>query len=121
MSFETFISRRYFGSKPRQAIISLITLFSIIGVAIGVTALIVVIAVMGGFESDLKARILSIEPHLLLKKSDGPLTDYARVVDTARKTNGVNAAWPVVELQVMLRSDSRVTGAVIKGVDPGSR
>jgi lipoprotein-releasing system permease protein len=118
MSFETFISRRYFGSKPRQAIISLITLFAIVGVAIGVTALIVVIAVMGGFESDLKTRIMSIEPHLILKQTDGPLAHYAGVVDTARKTEGVRAAWPVVELQAMLRSDSRVTGAVIKGVDP---
>jgi lipoprotein-releasing system permease protein len=118
MSFETFISRRYFGSKPRQAIISLITLFSIVGVAIGVTALIVVIAVMGGFESDLKTRIMSIEPHLVLKRKDGPMADYTAVVDAARKIQGVHAAWPVVELQAILRADSRVTGAVIKGVDP---
>jgi lipoprotein-releasing system permease protein len=118
MSFETFISRRYFGSKPKQAIISLITLFSIVGVAIGVTALIVVIAVMGGFESDLKARIMSIEPHLIIKQTDGTLADYAHVVGLARKIKGVRAAWPVVELQAMLRSDSRVAGAVIKGIDP---
>jgi lipoprotein-releasing system permease protein len=118
MSFEIFISRRYFGSKPKQAIITLITLFSVIGVAIGVTALIVVIAVMGGFESDLKSRIMSIEPHLIIKKSDKPLADYLRVIDLAYKIKGVRAAWPVVELQVMLRSDTRVAGAVIKGVDP---
>jgi lipoprotein-releasing system permease protein len=118
MSFETFISRRYFGSKPRQAIISLITLFSIVGVAIGVTALIVVIAVMGGFESDLKTRIMSIEPHLVITRTDGPMDNYTAVVATARKTKGVLAAWPVVELQAILRADSRVTGAVIKGVDP---
>jgi lipoprotein-releasing system permease protein len=118
MSFETFISRRYFGSKPKQAIISLITLFSIIGVAIGVTALIVVIAVMGGFESDLKSRIMSIEPHLVIKQADGPLANYAHVVGLARKIKGVRAAWPVVELQAMLRSDSRVAGAIIKGVEP---
>jgi lipoprotein-releasing system permease protein len=120
MSFEAFISRRYFGSKPRQAIISLITLFSIVGVAIGVTALIVVIAVMGGFESDLKARIMSIEPHLILKRAEGPIADYSRVVDRVRNTENVEAAWPVIELQAILRSESRVTGAVIKGVDPGA-
>jgi lipoprotein-releasing system permease protein len=117
MSFELFISRRYFGSKPKQAIITLITLFSIIGVAIGVTALIAVIAVMGGFESDLKSRIMSIEPHLIIKQADKPLTDYAHVIDLARKIKGVKAAWPVVELQAMLRSDNRAAGAVIKGVD----
>jgi lipoprotein-releasing system permease protein len=118
MSFESFISRRYFGSKPKQAIISLITWFSIVGVAIGVTALIVVIAVMGGFESDLKSRIMSIEPHLIIKRDDRPLTNYAHVVDLARKIKGVRAAWPVVELQAMLRSDTRVAGAIIKGVKP---
>ena len=118
MSFEIFISRRYFGSKPKQAIITLITLFSVIGVAIGVTALIVVIAVMGGFESDLKSRIMSIEPHLVIKQADKPLADYSRVLHLTQKIEGVRAAWPVVELQVMLRSDTRVAGAVIKGVDP---
>ena len=118
MSFEIFISRRYFGSKPKQAIITLITLFSVIGVAIGVTALIVVIAVMGGFESDLKSRIMSIEPHLVIKQADKPMADYARVLHLTQKIEGVRAAWPVVELQVMLRSDTRVAGAVIKGVDP---
>ncbi len=118
MSFEFFISRRYFGSKPKQAIITLITLFSIIGVAIGVTALIVVIAVMGGFESDLKTRIMSIEPHLVIKTSGKPLADYAHVLQLAGKIKGIRAAWPVVEQQVMLRSETRVSGAVVKGVDP---
>ncbi len=118
MSFEIFISRRYFGSKPKQAIITLITLFSVIGVAIGVTALIVVIAVMGGFESDLKSRIMSIEPHLVIKKTDKTLAGYAPIIRLAEKINGVRAVWPVVELQAMLRSDSRVAGAIIKGVDP---
>ena len=118
MSFELFISRRYFGSKPKQAIIALITLFSIIGVTIGVTALIVVIAVMGGFESDLKSRIMSIEPHLIVRQRGKNIGDYARVVQLIQNINGVRAAWPVVDLQVILRSESRVSGAVLKGVDP---
>jgi len=118
MSFEIFISRRYFGSKPKQAIITLITLFSVIGVAIGVTALIVVIAVMGGFESDLKSRIMSIEPHLVIKQADKNISDDTQIIRLAQKMKGVKAVWPVVELQAMLRSDSRVAGAVIKGVDP---
>jgi lipoprotein-releasing system permease protein len=118
MTFEFFISRRYFKSKPRQTIIALITLLSVIGVAIGVTALIVVIAVMAGFESDLKARILGIEPHVVIDRNRSPLTDYAGVVARASRTAGVRAAWPLVELQAMLRADSRVSGALIKGVDP---
>jgi lipoprotein-releasing system permease protein len=118
MTFEFFISRRYFKSKPKQTIIALITVLSIVGVTIGVTALIVVIAVMEGFESDLKARIMGIEPHLIIQKKQPPFSEYGGVVDIAKQIPGVRTAWPVVELQVMLKSQTRVTGAVIKGVDP---
>ncbi len=118
MSFELFISRRYFKSKPNQTIIALITLLSIIGVAIGVTALIVVIAVMGGFETDLKARILGIEPHLVIDRNAGPIKDYREVVRLSEANGHTLSAWPVVKLQVMLRSESRVAGATVKGVDP---
>ncbi len=118
MSFELFISRRYFKSKPKQTIIALITLLSIAGVTIGVTALIVVIAVMEGFENDLKTRIMGIEPHLLIQKNGNAFSEYDDVVDAAKQLPGVLAAWPVVELQVMLKSSTRATGAVIKGVDP---
>ncbi len=119
MTFELFISRRYFKSKPKQTIIALITLLSIIGVAIGVTSLIVVIGVMAGFETDLKTRIMTIEPHLIIqKKNQTAIEGYDAVVDQARRTPGVLAAWPVVELQVMLKAQERVAGAVIKGVEP---
>ena len=118
MTFEFFISRRYFKSKPGHTIIALITLLSIIGVSIGVTALIVVIAVMAGFESDLKARIMGIEPHVVIDRSASTIADYSDIIQRAAQTDGVLAAWPLVELQAMLRADSRVSGALIKGIDP---
>ncbi|MGD8835176.1 MAG: lipoprotein-releasing ABC transporter permease subunit [Desulfobacteraceae bacterium] len=118
MTFEIFISRRYFKSKPNQTIIALINLLSIIGVAIGVTALIVVIAVMGGFETDLKSRILGIEPHLVIERQSAPIDDYQQVIGLIEQNSQIVAAWPVVELQAMLRSELRVAGATIKGVDP---
>lgn len=118
MAFELFISRRYFKSKPRQAIIALITVLSMCGIAIGVTALIVVIAVMAGFELDLKTRIMGIEPHLLIDRPTGPISDYQSVIRVAQNTPMVTDVWPVVELQVMLRTDSRAVGALIKGIDP---
>jgi lipoprotein-releasing system permease protein len=118
MKFELFISRRYFKSKPRQAIIALITILSMCGIAIGVTALIVVIGVMAGFESDLKSRIMGIEPHLIIDRQEGPISDYQSVIRVAAETPGVTDVWPVMELQVMLRTDSRAVGAVIKGIDP---
>ena len=118
MTFEFFITRRYFKSKPKQTIIALITVLSMIGVAIGVTALIVVIGVMTGFEADLKARIMGIEPHLVIDRNGKPIENYNHVVELARQTPGVKSAWPVVELQVMLKADSRAAGALIKGIEP---
>jgi lipoprotein-releasing system permease protein len=120
MRFELFISRRYFKSKPRKTVLSLITLLSIAGVAIGVTALIVVIAVMSGFEEDLKTRIMGIEPHLIIDRVDQPIHNYRQLVATVEHIPGVKAAWPVDELQVMLRADGRVSGALLKGVDPAA-
>ncbi|MCP4747080.1 MAG: lipoprotein-releasing ABC transporter permease subunit [Desulfobacteraceae bacterium] len=119
MTFELFISRRYFKANPRQTIIALISMLGIIGVTIGVTALIVVIAVMGGFESDLKSRILGIEPHLVIEQTnDRPLTNYDELIRRANQTKGVLAAWPLISFQAMLRANSRISGALIKGVDP---
>ncbi len=66
MSFELFIGARYLKAKQRHAFISLITLLSIAGVTVGVMALIVVIAVMAGFEADLKSRILGVESHVVI-------------------------------------------------------
>jgi len=71
MPFEYFIGGRYLKTRQKHAFISLITLFSIAGVAVGVMALIVVIAVMAGFESDLKTRILGIESHVVLTRQGG--------------------------------------------------
>jgi lipoprotein-releasing system permease protein len=118
MRFEVFISRRYFISKPRKTILSLITLLSIAGVTIGVSALIVVIGVMSGFESDLRSRIMGIEPHLVIDRPDQRIHNHRQLVQMAEGVNGVHSAWPVEELQVMLRTDGRVSGAVLKGVDP---
>ncbi len=118
MRFELFISRRYFKSKPKGTLLSLITLLSIAGVTIGVTALIVVIGVMAGFETDLKTRIMGIEPHLVIDRDGGPIEGYEQVVTLAESVPGVQAAWPLEEMQVMLKSDARVAIAVIKGVDP---
>lgn len=118
MRFEFFIGRRYFRSKPRRTILSLITLLSIAGVTIGVTALIVVIAVMSGFEADLKSRIIGIEPHLIVDQNNAPMGNYTALTTDIKQIQGVTSAWPVEELQVMLRAEGRIAGALIKGVDP---
>ena len=94
MRFELFVSKRYFKSKPKRTLLSLITLLAITGVTIGVTALIVVIAVMSGFESDLKTRIMGIEPHIVIDRSGAPIEDYRPIIRLADATRGVQSAWP---------------------------
>jgi len=120
MSYEFFIGRRYLKAKQKQAFISLITLLSIAGVTVGVMALIVVIAVMAGFEDDLKSRILGVESHIVLMQYGDGFTDYRRVMAQVEETDGVMAATPFVYTQVMIRSAHGISGAVLRGVDPDS-
>ncbi len=118
MSLEFFISNRYLRSKQKQTFISLITLLSIAGVTVGVMALIVVIAVMAGFESDLKSRILGVESHIILMRYGGPFTDHDRVIRTALEEDGVEAATPFIYTQMMIRSPSGVSGGILRGIAP---
>lgn len=120
MSFEYFIGRRYLRAKRKQAFISLITILSTAGIAVGVMALIVVIAVMSGFESDLKSRILGGQSHIVLMRHGGPFTEYRQILKDVEKIDGVISATPVIYTQVMLRASSRVSGAVLRGIDPES-
>jgi len=120
MSFEYFIGGRYLRAKQKETFISLITFLSVAGVSVGVMALIVVIAVMAGFESDLKSRILGVESHVVLMRHGGRFSDYQRVSEVVEKTKGVQAATPFIYSQVMLRSASGVAGAVLRGINPDS-
>jgi lipoprotein-releasing system permease protein len=118
MSFEYFIGRRYLRAKQKQAFVSLITILSIAGVMVGVMALIVVIAVMNGFDADLKARILGGQSHIVMMRHGGAFKQYGRVMEEVVKTQGVEAATPYIITQGMLRSKSGAIGAVVRGIDP---
>ncbi|MBW1894208.1 MAG: lipoprotein-releasing ABC transporter permease subunit [Deltaproteobacteria bacterium] len=120
MPFEYFIGGRYLRTRQKHAFISLITFLSIAGVAVGVMALIVVIAVMAGFESDLKTRILGIESHIVLTRQEGNFFDYRRVLRLIKDNEQVVASSPFISSQVMLKSQTNVSGAVLRGVDPAS-
>jgi lipoprotein-releasing system permease protein len=120
MSFEFFIGSRYLRTKQKQAFISLITVLSIAGVTVGVMALIVVIAVMTGFESDLKSRILGVESHIVIMRNNGPFSDYRNILEHVKNTDGVEAATPFINSQVILRSSISLSGAVLRGIDPDS-
>lgn len=120
MSFEYFISQRFLRVKQKEAFVSLITFLSIAGVAVGVMALIVVIAVMSGAETDIRNRILGIQSHMVLMHYGGTITNVNAVIDTVEDTENVVAATPLVYTQAMLRSSSGISGAVIRGIDPES-
>lgn len=120
MSFEYFIGGRYLRAKQKEKFLSLITFLSIAGVAVGVMALIVVIAVMTGFEADLKSRILGVESHVVLRRHGEPFSDYQSVSKYINEFEGVEAATPFIYSQVMLRTSSGVAGVVLRGIDPQS-
>ena len=120
MSFEIYIGGRYLRAKQKQAFVSLITILSIAGVMVGVMALIVVIAVMTGFDADLKSRILGGQSEIMLMRHRGEFNNYREIVTALEKTKGVVAATPFIVTQGMLRSRSGATGAVIRGIDPST-
>ncbi len=118
MSFPWFVGSRYLWARQKQAFISLITLLSTAGITVGVMALIVVIAVMTGFESELQNRILGIESHVLVMRYGESVTDIDAAVRAIESVDGVRSAAPFIYTQVMLRSPGGITGAVIKALDP---
>ena len=119
MRYEWFIGLRYLKAKRKQTFISIITVISIAGVTLGVLALIIVLAVMSGFEKTLKEKILGTQPHLvLLKVNPEGMDHYEEVLKEVEKVKGVVSAAPFIFNQVMLSSESNVSGVVIKGIDP---
>ncbi len=118
MSFTLFVGTRYLRARQKQAFISLITFLATAGIALGVMALIVVIAVMTGFESELQNRILGIESHVLVMRYGESVSDIEATVDTIESIDGIQSATPFIYTQVMLRSPRGVTGSVLKALDP---
>jgi lipoprotein-releasing system permease protein len=118
MNYELFIGLRYLRARRQETFISLITVISVLGVMIGVMTLNVVMAVMTGFEETLRDRLLGINAHIALLKSGDQLSEYEELVQQVVKQEGVVAASPAIYGQVMLTSGSRVSGVVVRGVDP---
>ncbi|MCC6848536.1 MAG: lipoprotein-releasing ABC transporter permease subunit [Deltaproteobacteria bacterium] len=118
MRYELMVGLRYLRAKRSEAFISLITVISIVGVMIGVMTLNIVLAVMTGFEEDLRDRILGFNPHIVLVSYAGTIAHPDEVLRHVRETPGVAAAAPLVYSQVMLSSGQSVSGVVVRGVPP---
>ncbi|PKN51222.1 MAG: lipoprotein-releasing system transmembrane subunit LolC [Deltaproteobacteria bacterium HGW-Deltaproteobacteria-13] len=121
MPYELFISRRYLSAKRKQVFVSVITFISIFGIFLGVAALIIVLAVMNGFEEDLRTKILGIKSHIeLTTDMTGPMKNYQSVRDKIAGIEGVVASTPFIYSQAMIRNGNGVTGVIIRALDTQS-
>jgi lipoprotein-releasing system permease protein len=120
MSYELFISLRYLRAKRKQVFVSVITLLSIAGIFLGVAALIIVLAVMNGFENDLRNKILGINAHVVIMEYGGALRNHDVVIQKISGQQGVVAATPFIYGQVMLKKGQNVSGVILRGIAPDS-
>lgn len=117
MSWQLFVALRYLTSKHKEKFISIISLISVLGVAVGVAALVVVIAVMSGFDNDLKEKMIGTNAHIVVE------TDYGMepsdlVLFRITKIPHVLAASFYIHGQALIKSRENVTGVIVKGIDP---
>ena len=118
MGAELFIAGKYLRAKRKEGFISLITLLSVAGVILGVMALVVVIAVMSGSETEFRNRILGLEPHILVMNYSGHFAPDPDMEDKIRQTPGVTAVSPILFGQAMIRTSNAFSGIILRGVEP---
>src|SRR5664279_4413383 len=119
MQFELFVAARYLRAKRRQAVIGIITVISIVGVAAGVAALIIALAINNGFRQDLQDRLLGSSSHinLLRVEADG-IRNWQPLLSELTKQPHVTGGAPAIYEQVLISRGARAQGAVLKGVIP---
>lgn len=118
MNFELFVGIRYLQAKRKQVFFSLITLISVLSVAIGVMTLITVLGVMSGFENELKQKILGTNAHVRVFKPIQGIEQYGSVADRIEEISGVQATTPFIYTEAMLSTESAVSGVILLGIDP---
>ncbi|MBN8438987.1 MAG: lipoprotein-releasing ABC transporter permease subunit [Candidatus Accumulibacter sp.] len=118
LPYELLIGLRYTRAKKHNHFISFISLISMFGIALGVAALIVVLSVMNGFQTELRSRILAVVSHVEISGVGGELVDWPRVAAQAAAQPQVVAAAPFVQAQGMLAYGQAVRGAMVRGIQP---
>ncbi len=119
MRFAFFVARRYLCARKGHAFISVISLISVLGVAIGVASLIVVMGVMNGFTTDLRDKIIGVTSHAVVF-SVGDLEEDKDMLEVMAKAPGVTGVTPFIYSEMMLSSPNGVKGVVLRGIDPDS-
>ncbi|NNC77878.1 MAG: lipoprotein-releasing ABC transporter permease subunit [Woeseiaceae bacterium] len=115
---ELFIGLRYLRAKRRTRFVSFITLISLIGIALGVAALIVILSVMNGFEGELRGRLLSMSAHGYVTGRNSRTDDWRSITAAVSAEPGVAAAAPLVEIEGMIQSGNDLEAVLIHGIDP---
>ena len=113
-----YIGLRYTRAKRRTQFISFITLTSVLGIALGVTALITVLSVMNGFEAELRERILGMTAHSTITGRNGQLEDWQALAERTRHLPHVEGVAPFINGQVMINADRQVSGTLVQGILP---
>ncbi len=120
MRYELKIALRYLRARRKDAFISITTIFTAVGVMIGVAALTLTLSVMGGFEQSLKERVLSLSPQVQILNSQGSIDNYAEIEKRVGIVPGVNGSDAYIIGQGMLSSGRGIGGVVVRGVEPGN-
>ncbi len=117
-SVELFVGLRYLRAKRRTGFVSFITLISLLGIALGVAALIIILSVMNGFEGELRTRLLSMSAHGYVTGPDRVTNNWRELVDEVSSQPGVAAAAPIVQMEGMIQSARKLQAVLVHGVDP---
>jgi lipoprotein-releasing system permease protein len=117
-AFERMVAFRYLRARRQEGFVSVIAIFSLLGIALGVATLIIVMSVMNGFRADLIGRILGLNGHLAVYGETAALPDFDAAAAKVRQVPGVNEATPLVEGQVMATGEGGGAGAMVRGIRP---
>lgn len=115
-AFEWMVAMRYLRPRRKEAFISIISILSLVGIALGVATLIIVMSVMNGFRTQLLDRILGLQGHILVQSYGEVLSDFDAVVAQIRSVPGVISAYPIVEGQVLVSSQNTTQGGLVRGM-----
>lgn len=116
MAYEWLVARRYIWSKRRHPFVGVMSTISVLGICVGVAALIVVLAVMNGFDEDLRDRIIGMRAHLVIEKEKG-IDEPAVVMDKLDRNPLVTGSAPFVEGQALLQKGESASGVLVRGID----
>jgi lipoprotein-releasing system permease protein len=117
-AFERMVAFRYLRARRQEGFVSVIAIFSLLGIALGVATLIIVMSVMNGFRADLLGRILGLNGHLGVYAQAGPVADFDAEATKVSQVPGVTGVTPLIEGQVMATSEAGAAGALVRGIRP---